>query len=107
LCGTGDAALPGVNPALTHAQGRCGFGPRLPFLVISPYSKTNFVDHTVTNQASPIRFIEDNWLGGQRIGQGSFDAISNSIDSMMDFDHVQAPYLLFLDPSTGEPTSTP
>jgi phospholipase C len=107
LCGTGDAALPGVNPALTHAQGRCGFGPRLPFLVISPYSKTNFVDHTVTNQASPIRFIEDNWLGGQRIGEGSFDAISNSIDSMMDFDHVQAPYLLFLDPSTGEPTSTP
>ena len=107
LCGTGDAALPGVNPALTHAQGRCGFGPRLPFLVISPYSKTNFVDHTVTNQASPIRFIEDNWLGGQRIGQGSFDAISNSIGSMMDFDHVQAPYLLFLDPSTGEPTSTP
>ncbi len=107
MCGTGAASLPGVNPALAHAQGRCGFGPRLPFLVISPYSKTNFVDHTVTNQASPIRFIEDNWLGGERIGEGSFDALSNSIDSMMDFDHVQAPYLLFLNPSTGEPVSAP
>src|SRR5208283_376568 len=32
-CATGAASLPGVNPtALPHAQGRCGFGPRLPFL---------------------------------------------------------------------------
>ena len=66
-CGTGDAALPGVNPALAHAQGRCGYGPRLPFLVISPFSRPNFVDHTLTAQVSAIRFIEDNWLGGTRI----------------------------------------
>ncbi len=104
-CGTGDAALPGVNPALAHAQGRCGFGPRLPFLVISPFSRPNFVDHTLTNQVSPVRFIEDNWLGGTRIGQGSFDAISNSIDSMLDFDHHPDGQnsTLILDPSTGEP----
>ncbi len=104
-CGTGDAALPGVDPISTpHAQGRCGFGPRLPFLVISPYSRPNFVDHTLTNQVSPVRFIEDNWLGGTRLGQGSFDAISNSITSMLDFDNPQwdnSP--LILDPSTGEP----
>ena len=74
-CGTGDAALPGVNPALAHAQGRCGFGPRLPFMVISPYSRPNFVDHTLTAQVSAIRFIEDNWLGGTRLGNGSFDAM--------------------------------
>jgi len=102
-CGTGDAALPGVNPALAHAQGRCGFGPRLPFLVISPYSRPNFVDHTLTNQVSAIRFIEDNWLGGTRIGQGSFDAISNSIDSMLDFKHPKLNRPLLLNPSTGEP----
>jgi phospholipase C len=102
-CGTGLAALPGVNTALLHAQGRCGFGPRLPFLVISPYSKSNFVDHTVTNQASVITFIENNWLGGTRLGQGSFDAISNSIDQMLDFDHGPQNYPLFLNPSTGEP----
>ena len=43
-------------------------------LVISPWAKDNFVDHTVTDQSSIIHFIEDNWLGGQRIGNGSFDA---------------------------------
>ncbi len=101
-CGTGDAALPGVNPALAHAQGRCGFGPRLPFKVISPYSRPNFVDHTLTAQVSAIRFIEDNWLGGTRLGNGSFDAIVNSIDSMLDFDHPKLNHPLILDPSTGE-----
>jgi phospholipase C len=100
-CGSGVTALPGINPATLHAQGRCGFGPRLPLLVISPYAKVNFVDSSITNQASIIRFVEDNWLGGQRIGQGSFDAISNSITSMLDFSkhHDDA---LFLDPDTGE-----
>jgi phospholipase C len=102
-CGDGTAnALPGVNPATTHAQGRCGFGPRLPMLVISPYSRPNFVDHTVTNQASIIRFIEDNWLHGQRIGQGSFDASSNSIASMLSLHARVTVPAVFLNPSTGE-----
>ena len=26
-------------------QDRCGHGPRLPFLIISPWAKVNFVDH--------------------------------------------------------------
>jgi phospholipase C len=43
-CGSGANALPGVNPATTHAQGRCGYGPRQPLLVISPWAKHNFVD---------------------------------------------------------------
>src|SRR5580658_5077076 len=34
-CGDGAAALPG--PDGEHVQGRCGYGPRLPLLVISPY----------------------------------------------------------------------
>jgi phospholipase C len=85
FCGTGQTALAGVDPATTHAQGRCGFGPRLPLLVISPYARRNFVDHTLTDQTSILRFIEDNWLGGQRLGGGSFDAITNSINGMFDF----------------------
>jgi phospholipase C len=101
-CGSGDAALPGANGSPTNAQGRCGYGPRLPFLVISPYSRPNFVDHTLTAQVSAIRFIEDNWLGGQRI-QGSFDAITNSIDGMLDFTRPPQNFPLILDPSTGEP----
>ena len=102
-CGTGATALPGVNPATTHAQGRCGHGPRQPLLVISPWAKHNFVDSTLTDQTSVIRFIEDNWLGGQRIQQGSYDALANSIISMFDFHQVVSkdPYLL--DEESGQP----
>jgi phospholipase C len=104
-CGDGTLALPGVNPATKHAQGRCGFGPRLPLLVISPWARQNYVDHAVTDQSSPLRFIEDNWLGGKRLGGGSFDAITNSIDGMFNFDREEPgnaePFVL--DPSTGLP----
>ncbi|MFZ0637462.1 MAG: alkaline phosphatase family protein [Candidatus Acidiferrales bacterium] len=101
-CGNGAAALPGIdgNP---HANGRCGYGPRLPFLVISPWAKGNYVDHTITDQSSIIRFIEDNWLDGERIGDGSFDAIAGTITNMFDFRHSHGPNFLFLNPVTGEP----
>jgi phospholipase C len=102
-CGTAATSLPGINPANTHALGRCGYGPRLPLLVVSPLAKENFVDHSVTDQSSIIRFIEDNWLGGQRIGQGSYDGIANSIVQMFDFHQRRDDRRLFLDPNTGEP----
>jgi phospholipase C len=51
-----------------------------------------------------FRFIEDHWLGGQRIGQGSFDSIASSIDQMFDFDQPRDKDRLMLDPATGEPT---
>jgi phospholipase C len=102
-CGTATLALPGIDPGNAHALGRCGYGPRQPFLVISPWARRNFVDHTITDQTSVLRFIEDNWLGGQRIGQGSFDAIANSITQMFDFQAPANSGRLFLDPSTGEP----
>jgi phospholipase C len=105
-CGTAATSLPGyagaaVNP---HALGRCGYGPRLPMLVISPWAKANFVDHTVTDQTSVIHFIEDNWLHGTRIGNGSFDAISSSLTQYFDFTRCRTiDGRLFLDPNTGEP----
>jgi len=101
-CGSAATALPGLNPANLHALGRCGYGPRQPLLVVSPWAKRNFVDHTITDQTSIIRFVEDNWIGGQRIGNGSFDGIANSIDQMFSFDRVRFDGYLFLDPSTGE-----
>src|SRR5262249_2252185 len=33
-------------------QGRCGYGPRLPLLVISRFAKKNYVDHETTDQSS-------------------------------------------------------
>jgi phospholipase C len=100
-CGDGSSALPGVDPGNAHAQGRCGFGPRLPLLAISPWAKTNFVDHALTNQASIMVFIEDNWIGGRRLGEGSFDAISNSIETMFDFKSAPRMERLILNESTG------
>ena len=102
-CGTAATSLPGYNPtANPHALGRCGYGPRLPLMVISPWAKKNFVDGTVTDHTSIIHFIEDNWLHGQRIGQGSFDAVANSISQMFDFNNFRFDGYLFLDPGTGE-----
>src|SRR3977135_916387 len=57
-----------LNGTFAPAQwGRCGYGPRLPLLVVSRFAKRNYVDHTLTDQTSVLRFIEDNWLAGQRI----------------------------------------
>jgi phospholipase C len=104
-CGNGtSSALPGQNPTTTpHAQGRCGYGPRLVFLVVSPWAKDNFVDHSVTNQASILTFIEDNWLQSQRLPGGAWDSLSNSIDQFFDFNHLREDGRLILNPSTGEP----
>jgi phospholipase C len=96
-CGTGEGALAGTSTP--KAQGRCGYGPRLPLLVISPYAKQNYVDHTVTDQSSILRFIEDNWLDSQRI-VGSFDGIAGRLNTMFEFRNPDTtPYIL--DDSTG------
>ena len=102
-CGTAAIALPGIDPGNAHALGRCGYGPRLPLLVVSPWTRENFVDHTLTDHSSAIRFIEDNWLNGERIGQGSFDALAGSMNQMFDFQRRRSDGYLFLNPNTGEP----
>jgi len=96
LCG-------GPNAATNPVQGRCGYGPRQPLLVISPFAKSNFVDHSITDLSSVTRFIEDNWLGGARIGGNSLDQQAGSLTNMFDF-HGHNDKLL-LDPVTGERTS--
>jgi phospholipase C len=87
----------GTAPARTF-EGRCGYGPRQPFLVISPWARQNHVDHNVTDQSSVIRFIEDNW-GLGRIGNQSADAIAGSLAGLFDFnpDHPRAPKLFLTD----------
>jgi phospholipase C len=101
------AALPDIatgKPAL----GRCGYGPRLPLVVISPWAKKNVVDSHVTDQTSITRFIEDVFLGSKRIGQGSFDSIAGPLDNMFDFSNGAAPpnpNVVLLDPATGKVTS--
>jgi phospholipase C len=102
-CGDG-SKLDGV--AGKPVNGRCGPGTRIPFLVISPWVKPNFVSHTQITQASVVRFIEDNWLKGERLGGGSFDATTGSMMDMFDFAAGGHLPPLQLDPSTGTPLAT-
>ncbi|HEX8918619.1 MAG TPA: alkaline phosphatase family protein [Chloroflexota bacterium] len=85
------------------APARCGYGPRLPYIVISPYARTNYVDHTLIDQSSTLRFIEDNWLGFQRINVESFDNKAGSIQAMFDWTR-KSPQnrRLLLNPVTGQ-----
>jgi len=102
LCGASadSTALPGVDSANAHALGRCGYGPRQPLMVVSPWARRNFVDHAITDQSSVLRFVEDNWLGGERI-QGSFDEIAGTINGMFNFGGEPEAGKLILDPQTG------
>jgi phospholipase C len=107
-CGKGVATQPQPDGLSgSPVNGRCGPGTRVPFLVISPFAKRNHVSHGRISQASVVRFIEDNWLKGERLGGGSFDASAGSIMDMFDFDHFgddhfgDTTFALFLDPTAG------
>lgn len=112
LCG--DQGAPELNPG-----ARCAYGPRLPFLVISPFAKANYVSHVLNDQTSITSFIEFNWLGGERISDGgggfpvSFDTMAGSLMDMFDFSKAdkgkghKKQRQLFLDPETGEIAQQP
>ena len=99
-CGTG-TPLAGI--AGKPVNGRCGPGTRLPFLVLSPWAKPRAITHGQMTQASVVRFIEDNWLHGARLGGGSFDASAGTITDMFDFSGSGTTPKLFLSVATGEP----
>jgi len=91
----------GKGTPLNGIQGRCGYGPRLPPIVVSPFAKENFVDHSTTDQSSILRFIEDNWGTGQ-IGGGSFDELAGQITNMLDFSNKGfGSRKVLLDPGSG------
>ncbi len=109
-------AKPQAAAPLGGEQARCGFGPRLPLLVISPCAKTNAVDHNLSDQASILNFIEYNW--NLPAIPGSADQVLSANDTsagipfdlagMFDFSKA-IPFLgclnkgLILDPTTGQP----
>ena len=97
------SSTPLKGNAGTPVWGRCGYGTRQPLLVVSPFAKRNHVDHTLTDQTSVLRFIEDNWLSGKRIQRGgSFDTIAGPINNMFDFDRDgRNPRKVVLDETTG------
>jgi acid phosphatase len=44
-----------------QVQDFFGDGPRIPFIVVSPYARRGYVDHVYSDHASILKFIEHNW----------------------------------------------
>jgi phospholipase C len=96
-----------------------GYGLRVPGIVISPYARQGYIDHQTLSHDAYNKFIEDDFLGGQRLDpstDGRPDPRpdvreANPIlgDLASDFDFAQtprAPLLLPVHPAPG-PASTP
>ena len=87
--------------------------------VVSPWVKVNYVDHSLTDQSSMLRFIEDNWDLNYIDGPStrdrsnglrkpaftvapqkqSFDVVTGSFDNMFDDErHLER---FILNPVTG------
>lgn len=74
-----------------------GDGPRIPFLVVSPYAKKGHVDHVYHDHASILKFIEHNW-GLQPLSARSRDNLPNPLAG-------SNPYLPANQPAIGDLTS--
>jgi acid phosphatase len=53
-----------------------GDGTRIPMIVVSPFAKRGFVDHTYTDHVSVLKFIEANWKL-DRLSERSLDNLPN------------------------------
>ncbi len=63
-----------------------GLGFRVPALLVSPYARQGFIDHTLLEHTSTLKFIENNW-GLPALSRR--DAAANDFSSAFDF--TQAP----------------
>jgi phospholipase C len=103
-----------VPPPDVNGQG---LGIRVPGLVISPYARAGFIDHQQLSTDAYLKFIEDDFLGGQRLNPATdgrpdsrpFVAEDQPGNLIEDFNFKQkplAPLLLRLHPPPG-PASIP
>jgi len=90
-----------------------GYGLRVPGLVISPYAKKGYIDHHVLSHDAYMKFVEDVFLGGQRIDPatdgrpdprpGVRENASQLGDLASDFDFTQKPRRPLLLPAHPKP----
>jgi phospholipase C len=67
-----------------------GLGIRVPTLILSPYAKRGFVDSTMYEFSSVLRFIEDNWGLTQLTKR---DRRADNLTAALDFDQAPRPPL--------------
>jgi phospholipase C len=105
--------------AIPPLVDRNGYGIRVPSLVISPYARRGFIDHQTLSFDAINKFIEDDFLGGERLDPATDgrpdprpdvrDANPHLGNLAADFDFNQAPQpplILPKNPPPG-PASTP
>jgi phospholipase C len=97
-----------------------GYGFRVPGLVISPYARAGYIDHQQLSHDAYLKFIEDDFLEGQRLNPASDgrpdsrpDVREEALDLgnlESDFDFCQAPrppLILPVEPAPGPASSPP
>jgi phospholipase C len=97
-----------------------GLGLRVPGIVISPYAKRGFIDHQTLSHDLYNRFIEDDFLNGQRLNPATDgrpdprpdvrEASPFLGDLELDFNFSQtprAPVILPVHPAPGPPSTAP
>ncbi len=106
-----------VNPPRVDFQG---YGLRVPGLVISPYARRGYIDHQILSHDAYNKFIEDDFLGGQRLDPstdgrpdprpGVRESKPALGDLTQDFDFSQRPrrsVILSTNPPPGPPSAAP
>jgi phospholipase C len=99
-----------VPPPVVDANG---YGLRVPGLVISPYARAGFIDHQTLSFDAYVKFIEDAFLGGQRLDPATDgrpdprisvrETMSILGDLRADFDFEQTPLPPLLLPTDAGP----
>ena len=76
------AACPPADVAQSDLVYFSHYGPRVPFVLVSPYARAGYVSHTVHSHTSMTRFIEAIWNLGALTER---DANSDALLDMFDF----------------------
>jgi phospholipase C len=96
-----------------------GYGLRVPGLLISPYARQGYIDHQTLSHDAYLKFIEDDFLSGQRLDPGTdgrpdprpdvreANPVLGDLGSEFDFTQPpRSPIVLPVHPAPG-PASTP
>jgi phospholipase C len=94
-----------------------GYGLRVPGIVISPYARAGYIDHQTLSHDAYLKFIEDDFLGGERINPATDgrpdprpdvrEANPALGDLAADFDFNQPPVPPFILPAHPAPWAIP
>jgi phospholipase C len=54
-----------------------GTGPRIPMIAVSPFSTGGHISHVYNEHSSVVKFIERNWMLGEKLSKRSRDNLPN------------------------------